>query len=67
MFSIIIPVYGSEKILRESYGEISKAIKGVTESYEILFRVDGSPDNSLEVLKAIAKEDERVKVSVNAR
>jgi len=64
-FSIIIPVYGSEKILRESYGEISKAIKGVTKSYEILFRVDGSPDNSLEVLKAIAEQDERVKVSVN--
>lgn len=64
-FSIIIPVYGSEKILRDSYGEISKAIKGVTESYEILFRVDGSPDNSLDVLKSLAKKDERVKVYVN--
>ena len=60
--SILVPVYGSEKILKESYESFSKAIKNVTEDYEILFRVDGSPDDSGQVLKKVAAEDKKVKV-----
>jgi glycosyltransferase involved in cell wall biosynthesis len=61
-FSIVIPVYGSEKILSKSYAEFTRAISSVTDDYEIIFRVDGSPDNSEAVLEKIAKEDSRVKV-----
>ncbi|MEE9543395.1 MAG: glycosyltransferase family 2 protein [Thermodesulfobacteriota bacterium] len=61
-FSIVIPVYGSEKILADSYGEFTKAVSRVTDDYEIIFRVDGSPDNSEAVLSEIAKGDKRVKV-----
>lgn len=63
--SIVIPVYDSEKILKDSYREISKAINKVTENYEILFRVDGSPDGSEKILNEIAKKDERVKVYIH--
>lgn len=61
-FSIVIPVYGSEKILGESYGEFTKAISAVSDDYEIIFRVDGSPDKSEAVLNEITKDDKRVKV-----
>ena len=61
-FSIVIPVYGSEKILAESYAAFTRAISAVTDDYEIIFRVDGSPDNSEALLKGIAKKDKHVKV-----
>ncbi|MEE8575387.1 MAG: glycosyltransferase, partial [Thermodesulfobacteriota bacterium] len=60
--SILIPVYGSEKILKEGYKEFSKAVSAVTDDYEILYRVDGSPDDSLKVLEDIASSDKRIKL-----
>ncbi|MBE9532000.1 MAG: glycosyltransferase family 2 protein [Proteobacteria bacterium] len=64
-FSIVIPVYGSEKILAESYAAFTRAINAVTDDYEIIFRVDGSPDNSEALLNGIAKKDKHVKVFVH--
>lgn len=61
-FSIVIPVYGSEKILKRSYEEFSNAIKKVTDDYELLFRVDGSPDGSERLLIDIAASDPKVKI-----
>lgn len=60
--SIVVPVYGSEKILKDSYKEFTKAVKSVTNDYEMLFRIDASPDNSEEVLKKIASKDKKVKI-----
>jgi glycosyltransferase involved in cell wall biosynthesis len=60
--SLVVPVYGSEKILKGSYESFSKAIHHVTEDYEILFRIDGSPDGSAHILKKVAAEDKKVKI-----
>lgn len=61
-FSIVVPVYGSEKILEGSHREFSRAVGRVTDDYEILFRVDGSPDGSESVLREIEKKDPHVRV-----
>ena len=61
-FSIVVPVYGSEKILKAGYEEFSAAIGRLGGDYELLYRVDGSPDRSKEVLDEIAAKDERVRV-----
>lgn len=60
--SIVVPVYGSAKILEGSHEAFTRAVGKVTGDYEILFRVDGSPDNSTEVLKGIADRDDHVRV-----
>jgi glycosyltransferase involved in cell wall biosynthesis len=60
--SLVVPVYGSEKILEGAYREFTKSAKAITSDYEILFRVDASPDNSEELLKKITKEDKHVKI-----
>jgi len=60
--SILVPVYGSEQILEDSHREFSRAIKRVTDDYEIIFMVDGSPDNSEKLLKGIAEKDDHVRV-----
>lgn len=61
-FSILIPVYGSEKILKSGYEAFSREIAKITDEYEILYRVDGTPDDSERILREIAKEDDRVRV-----
>lgn len=60
--SVVIPVYGSEKILEKAYYEFSKSASSVTNDYEILFRVDASPDNSEQLLKKITKDDKHAKI-----
>jgi len=58
--SAVIPVYNSEKILLGTYNSVKMEFEKITDDYEILFRNDGSTDNSEEVLKKISKNDEKV-------
>lgn len=60
--SLVVPVYGSEKILEKAHKEFTKAVKSVTNDYELLFRIDDSPDNSEQVLKKIISKDKKVKI-----
>lgn len=57
--SFIFPVYKNEASLRELYSQIkstmTKDVKGL--GYKMIFVVDGSPDNSLDVLKELAAKD----------
>ena len=54
--SIIIPVYNVEKYLRECLNSI---INQTYTNWEAICINDGSPDNSLEILKEYAQKDER--------
>jgi len=62
--SAIIPVYNSGKILNETYKNIDAELKKITDEYEILFRDDGSKDNSREILDKLSKK-KNVKVFFN--
>lgn len=54
--SVIIPVYNVEKYLRECLDSvINQALKDI----EIICVDDGSPDNSLSILKEYANKDKR--------
>lgn len=64
MISAVVPVYNSEKILFDSYESIKKELKKITKDYEIIFRNDGSTDNSEDILNEIAK-DKKVRVFSN--
>lgn len=57
--SVIVPSFNEEEILESSYQRI-KAI--IDADDEIVFVNDGSKDNTLTLLKRLAKEDESVKV-----
>ena len=45
--SIVTTLYKSSDYIEEFYIRISKEAKKITESYEIIFVDDGSPDDSL--------------------
>ena len=61
--SIIVPCYNEEKAIPLFYEELQKNLKGFHKSveFEILFVNDGSKDDTLKILKDLAKIDNQVK------
>lgn len=57
--SLVVPVYNEESSLILLHEAIHRALESVKKSWEIIFVDDGSSDNSLTVLKALAKKDSR--------
>lgn len=57
--SVIIPVYNTEKYLKECLNSvINQSLKDI----EIICVNDGSTDNSLKILNAYANKDNRIKI-----
>jgi glycosyltransferase involved in cell wall biosynthesis len=61
-YSIIIPVYNSEKTLNELVLRIQAVFKEINESYELIFVDDRSQDNSWSVLMQIHDNYQNVKI-----
>jgi len=60
--SIIVPVYNESEILRKFYKELQDVIKNMkTYQWEIIFIDDGSNDDSWEIIKQLANQDDRIK------
>lgn len=61
LLSIIIPCYNEEKTLPIIYDALCGIIGGMEElDYEILLLNDGSKDQTLQVMRQLAKQDEHV-------
>lgn len=60
--SLVVPCYNEEAVIYEFYKETKNAFADKVESYEFVFVNDGSKDNTLEILKAIHKISDNVKV-----
>ena len=56
-YSVVIPVYGSEKILQNLHSRLSSVMTLLNETYEVIFVDDCGPGNTWEVLQKLAKED----------
>ena len=63
-YSIVIPIYNSEKHLKELFEDIKDNFKSIDE-YEIICVEDCSTDNSFKLLNEIAVNDSRVKIIKN--
>jgi dolichol-phosphate mannosyltransferase len=63
MISVIIPVYSEELVINECYSRVKKVCTKLSNyDYEIIFIDDGSTDGTLQALKNIASQDQKVKV-----
>lgn len=60
-YSIIIPVYNEELVVRETYSRLKTVMEQVDGPYELLFVNDGSRDATIEILKELALSDRHVK------
>ena len=61
LLSVVVSVYNEELALREFYQETGAVLKALPSSwdYELLFVNDGSADRSLEILRELARRDDR--------
>jgi glycosyltransferase involved in cell wall biosynthesis len=60
--SIFLPVYNEEPNLLPLHAKLDAALKALGRSAEIIYVDDGSTDGSLQVLREIARGDNRVRV-----
>jgi len=60
--SIVTTLYYSAPYIEEFYNRIIAEVERITSNYEIIFVIDGSPDNSLDIAVSLYEKDNRVKV-----
>ena len=60
--NVIIPCFNEEEVLDTSYKRFTSALSNVDFDYSLIFINDGSRDRTLEILKEIAANDDRVSV-----
>lgn len=62
LLSLVIPVYFEQEVLEESFNRMDAAMKSTGHPYEIIYVNDGSRDDTMKILRKIAKEHDYVKV-----
>lgn len=60
--SLIIPVYYEEEVISLSIDELTRELKSLNLSYEIIFIDDGSKDNTVNLIKKYAETDSSIKL-----
>ena len=59
--SILVPLLNEEESLKPLYNEIKKSVKTLSCDHEIFFMDDGSTDKSLDIIKELARIDNKVR------
>ena len=59
-YSVIVPFYNEEGIAEKLYGRITRVMRHIGKSYEIVVVNDGSRDGTPAILERIARQDEHV-------
>jgi glycosyltransferase involved in cell wall biosynthesis len=59
--SVIIPVYNSETTLGELTSRLKPVLSNLFSAYEIIFVVDGTPDQSWSVIQTLVKKDNHLR------
>ncbi|MBW1743803.1 MAG: glycosyltransferase family 2 protein [Deltaproteobacteria bacterium] len=62
LYSIVVPVYKSEKSLPELYERIDKTFEHIEGDYELILVEDGGGDGSWDVMKSIRQRSDKVKI-----
>jgi polyisoprenyl-phosphate glycosyltransferase len=66
-YSIIAPIYNEKDNLPELYRRVKQVMDSTNEPWELVLVDDGSVDSSTEIIRALTKEDKRVRPVIFAR
>ncbi len=67
VYSIIVPCYNEEAVLRETHKRLTQVMAGMNEPYEIVYVNDGSRDRTPDILRELAANDPHVRAVMFAR
>ena len=67
ILSVVVVCYRDAGSIRALYDRLTKALRAITPSYEIIYVNDASPDESESILRALAAEDSHFTVIQQAR
>ncbi|WP_054693448.1 glycosyltransferase family 2 protein [Syntrophomonas palmitatica] len=62
LYSVIIPVYNEEAVIRESYRRLKAVMDTLAEPYELIFINDGSQDKTAQIIEALARKDQSIRL-----
>jgi polyisoprenyl-phosphate glycosyltransferase len=66
-YSIIAPIYNEKENLPELHRRVKEVMDSTGEPWELILVDDGSSDDSTNIIRALAKQDERVRPVIFAR
>lgn len=61
-YSIIVPLYNEELVVRETYRRLKQVMDSTAEPYEIIFVNDGSRDKTLAITKELCRQDNNIRM-----
>jgi len=61
-YSVVIPVFNEEEVIRETYKRLKSVMTSMEETYELIFVNDGSKDKTAEIIAAFCENDTTVKL-----
>ncbi len=61
-YSVVVPLYNEEDVIRESYRRLTEVMERCGDSYELIFINDGSRDKTLDIAFELAEADKRLRV-----
>ena len=62
VYSVVVPLYNEEAVIRESYKRLKAVLDGMGEPYELIFVNDGSGDKTMEIARGLAENDKALRV-----
>lgn len=60
LLSVVVPAYNEQEVITSFHERVSAVISQLPFAWEIIYVNDGSRDNTLEILKEIHAQDERI-------
>jgi len=67
VYSIVAPIYNESENIHEFYRRVQNVMDSLGEPWELIFVDDGSTDDSADIIRQFARQDERVRPVIFAR
>ncbi|MDR1665306.1 MAG: glycosyltransferase family 2 protein [Clostridiales bacterium] len=62
VYSVVIPAYNEQEVIAETYRRLTSVMRGMGETYELVFVNDGSRDETAKIIAGFCESDSSVRL-----